>query len=289
MTLESMPDQANAEQAVAALASRAQRIETPCGQGSMVWRIWGDGQPVVLAHGAQGAWSHWIRNIPDLAKDRMVIAPDLPGCGQSALPASIDHRAISLALAEGLQSILGGSPVLDLVGFSFGASVFAWFANFYPHLTRRLVLVAAGGLGTPVGRVTLRRASGLPPAEREAVLKGNLLSLMLRHPQSADAMARHLLSSNAKLFRLDPMSLVLPDRLLTALPGVSARIDAIWGEFDAPHPPMPQEQVLRRFQRDLEFRVIADAGHWVMYEKPGAFNSVLEELLSLPVPAAIGK
>jgi pimeloyl-ACP methyl ester carboxylesterase len=270
-----------AEQQVAELAAQARRVETPCGDGSMTWRIWGSGEPLVLAHGAQGAWSHWIRNIPELARSRMVVALDLPGCGDSALPASIDHEGISLALATGLQSILGATTGVDLVGFSLGASVLAWFARLYPRLARRLILVAAGGLGTPVGPVTLRRAGGLSDAEREAVLNANLLSLMLRHPHSADALARHLLITNARRSRLEPIPLVLPDRLLTALEGTAVRVDGIWGEFDRPHPPGPQQEALHRLRPDLRFRVIPGAGHWVMYEQPAAFNAALEELLRL--------
>jgi pimeloyl-ACP methyl ester carboxylesterase len=270
------------EQQAAAAAASARRVETPCGAGSMVWRIWGSGAPVLLAHGAQGAWSHWIRNIPALAATRTVIACDLPGCGESASPPSGDHESISAALASGLRSILGEPVGIDLVGFSLGASILAWFANLHPAWARRLVLVAAGGLGTPVGSITLKKISGLSPAERDAVLKANLLSLMLHHPDSADELARHLLLANARLSRLEPMPLVQPDRLLAALAGVRCRIDAIWGEFDAPHPALPQEAVLRQLRPGIDFRVIAGAGHWVMYEKPADFDAALEVVLGLP-------
>jgi len=41
-----------------------------------------------------------------------------------------------------------------------------------------------------------------------------------------------------------------------------------------------QEAVLRQHYPALEFRVIADAGHWVMYEQPEAFNRTVMELLA---------
>ena len=63
----------------------ARRIETPCGPGALVWRAWGSGPPLVLAHGSHGAWSHWIRNIGTLARERTVWVPDLPGYGDSAV------------------------------------------------------------------------------------------------------------------------------------------------------------------------------------------------------------
>src|SRR3990172_888777 len=49
---------------VDAIARAARRIETPWGAGTMVWRVWGSGEPLVLFHGGSGSWTHWIRNIP---------------------------------------------------------------------------------------------------------------------------------------------------------------------------------------------------------------------------------
>ena len=40
------------------IAAEAQRLETPCGDGSMVWRVWGSGPPLVLLHGGYGSWMH---------------------------------------------------------------------------------------------------------------------------------------------------------------------------------------------------------------------------------------
>jgi pimeloyl-ACP methyl ester carboxylesterase len=76
----------------------------------------------------------------------------------------------------------------------------------------------------------------------------------------------------------------MPDRLLRILPEVKVQLDSIWGEFDRPHPdPEVQEEVLRRFDPGLDFRTIADAGHWVMYERPEAFNAALLDMLSQPL------
>jgi len=52
----------------------------------MVWRVWGGGPPLVLLHGGTGSWMHWIRNIEELARDFTVVAPDIPGSGESASP-----------------------------------------------------------------------------------------------------------------------------------------------------------------------------------------------------------
>ncbi len=267
---------------VAAYEARARRVETPCGDGTMVWRIWGDenAEPLVVSHGAQGAWSHWIRNIDTLSQTRMLIAADLPGHGDSALPVTEDHRGISAAIATGLREILGGRPA-DLAGFSFGGCAFAHFAAWHPELVERLVIIGTGGLDTPHGHVNLGRVSGLRGEERQAMLKSNLLGLMLHHPDSADALAQHLLVVNARNARLEHApQYVLPDKLARILPEVRVPVHAIWGEFDRPHPgPALQEHVIRQSHPDCDFRVVADAGHWAMYERPDAFNETLLGIL----------
>lgn len=279
--------EADPAERVAAVAARARRVETPCGDGSLVWRIWGEGEPLVLGHGAQGAWSHWIANIDALAAKRTVIAVDMPGHGDSAMPATLDHEGISAVLAEGLRRIVPDRLPVDLVGFSFGGISFAYLAALHPGLARRLVLVGTGGLGTPLGAVSLGRVGGLAGEERKAALKANLLGLMLHAPPSADDLAVHLLESNAAAARLpNAAELVLPDRLAKILPRIAVPVDAIWGEFDRPHPdPALQEAVIRRTHPRCDFRVIADAGHWVMYEQPEAFDATLLEMLGDRGPA----
>ena len=74
---------------VDALRRAAERSETPCGDGAMVWQRWGPrgGKPVLLLHGGSGSWTHWVRNIEPLARPAMTVwVPDLPGFGDSAAP-----------------------------------------------------------------------------------------------------------------------------------------------------------------------------------------------------------
>lgn len=273
---------------VAGYETRARRVDTPCGDGRMAWRIWGEENrgdvPVVLGHGAQGAWSHWIANIDALAERRTVIAADLPGHGDSAMPAEPDHPAISAALAEGLRRIVGEGRPVDLVGFSFGGVAFSYLAALHPGIARRVILVGCGGLDTPHGAISLGRVRGLEGEERRAALKANLLGLMLHGADSADDLAIHLLERNARLARLSVAAdLVIPDRLVQVLPGVTVPVDAIWGAFDRPHPdPDVQAAAIRRWHPQTDFRTIADAGHWVMYERPEAFNAALLDLLGRP-------
>jgi len=277
------PLEADPAAIVAGFERRARRYETPCGEhGVAVWRAWGDGPPVLLLHGSHGAWSHWIRNIDALvAAGRTVWAPDLPGYGESDLPPVEEHVGLAAVLAIGMRRLMTAALPVDVVGFSFGGVLATHLAALYPDLVRRLILVDAGGLGTPVGPIHMERVRGLEGEAKRAALRANLLGLMLHDPASVDELALHMQVENGFRGRLKPATLVTPDRLIEALPRVEAPVDAIWGEYDRPHPePHSQEAVLRRFKPDLEFRVVPGAGHWSMYERPDAFNHALLEMLA---------
>ena len=58
--------------------------------------------PTVLLHGGSGSWNHWVRNIDALlASGRQVIAPDLPGFGDSARPDDVSDAIPTDSLALG--------------------------------------------------------------------------------------------------------------------------------------------------------------------------------------------
>lgn len=272
---------------VAEVEARARRVETPCGDGTIVWRIWGEGMPLVLGHGASGSWTHWIRNIDALAASgRQVIAIDLPGYGDSALPEAETHDAVSAALAKGLIMILGADRKADFVGFSFSGSIFTNFALRYPNLAERIIIVGSGGLNTPHGKTDVRSVRGLEGSERYEALRRNLCGLMLHHAASADDLSVHLLATNARKARLkNVQGLILPDHIVRAMPDLEVPLDAIWGAFDRPHPdPEFQASVLRRIRPSIDFRVVPDAGHWVMYEQAQAFNATLIAMLEAGAP-----
>jgi pimeloyl-ACP methyl ester carboxylesterase len=278
-----LPAAADPIQLIAHFEHRAHRHETPCGQGVLVWRRWGSGPPVLLAHGSEGSWSHWIRNIDALAAHYTVWAPDLPGFGDSAPPPTASHESIVAVLAEGLRHVLPRELPVPVVGFSFGGVIAAYLAALCPELARQIIIVDSGGLDTPRGKghLRLQRLRGLQGAARREAVRANLLAIMLHHSASADDLALQLSMMNGPRRRLSVQSLVLPDKLRIALPQVTCSVAAIWGEFDGLHPdPAVQEAALQRILPHVAFRTVPDAGHWSMYERADAFNQILLELLA---------
>jgi pimeloyl-ACP methyl ester carboxylesterase len=217
------------------VAAEAQRIETPCGDGGMVWRIWGSGPPLVLFHGGYGSWTHWIRNVLVLAREFTVIVPDLPGLGESATPPE-PHTAEGLAaiLVEGLDIVLPKDVAPHIAGFSFGGVLGGHVAAQLGDRLRALTIVGSNGLGLVRQPTTLERVpAGAPVAEALAIHRHNLGVLMIADPSKIDELAVYIQSQNAPRGRVRSRRFSRTDTLARALPLVKARLDGIWGERDA--------------------------------------------------------
>jgi len=274
----------------ASVESLAHRFHTPCGDGRMVWRSWGQGQPLVLLHGGYGSWSHWIRNVLPLARHRQVIAPDLPGLGGSDTPPE-PHSAESLAaiLHEGLEAILPAGAEVELAGFSFGGVLSGHLAAMLGSRLKRLVLIGSNGLGLlraelpPLG--SWRRAASRE--ERLEVHRQTLGAMMFADPGRIDPVALHLQERNAEAGRVRSPAISRTDTLRHVLPRLRVPIAGIWGEEDNIARGNIEERraVLREIQPDIDFRVIPGAGHWVSYEAAPAFNDLLLQILETPVAA----
>jgi 2-hydroxy-6-oxonona-2,4-dienedioate hydrolase len=267
------------------LRAAATRFETPCGAGTVVWHSWGTGAPVVLLHGGSGSWTHWLRNIEPLVDaGRRVLVPDLPGFGDSAVPAlGGDADALPDPLQDGLQRLLGDAAC-DLVGFSFGGMVGGLLAERFPARVARLVLVGAPGLGVASRQlVALTPWRHLPDAEaRDAVHRKNLAALMLHDPAAITELALRLHVANVVRDRMKGRRLARTDVLLRALAGVSCPVHAIYGREDALYRDRTDQLAATLAGSSAHFQhliLIPDAGHWVQFEKPEAFNQALLAIL----------
>ena len=90
---------------VAALERASTRRTTPNHEGEVVWHIWGTGKPLVLLHGGTGSWLHWVRNIEPLARDFMLVVPDIPGSGESGDPA-MDHELLHQRAIDAARQVV---------------------------------------------------------------------------------------------------------------------------------------------------------------------------------------
>lgn len=262
----------------------------------MVWRIWGKGDPVVLLHGGSGSWTHWIRTIPALESSYQLFVADLPGLGDSDMPArpydggalvqSTDELAA--VICGGLAEILPPPTPFHLVGFSFGAVTGGYVAVREATRLLSFTMIGAAALGVPwpgLSGVLRDVDEGMSTAEILDVQRHNLnVIMMATSPENIDDFTAWLQLENTRRARIRTHIVAPSDTLIRALRQVSAPMTAIWGKQDVFAVPGLEERAraLRSAQPDMPVHVVENAGHWAMYEAADAVNAILLKRFARP-------
>ena len=270
---------------IAALDRASTRHTTPLGDSHIVWRSWGQGAPLALLHGGTGSWMHWIRNVKELAHDRTVIVPDLPGSGESGNPEPpISAERIATSLLRGLEQIIGTETQFSVAGFSMGGLIAGYLAQQAGARVHTLVLVGSTGMGgTRAQMDPLQSWRRLPSdAEQRATHRINLGILMIRDPDKIDELAIEVQTRNALRSRVRGKHVSHTGALERCITGFPGRLAGIWGECDATAAPYLAErrERLQQFKPGASFDTLPGAGHWVQYEADEPFNRRMRQLLS---------
>ena len=265
----------------------AKCVSTPCGDGEMVWRIWGRGQPIILLHGGHGSWEHWIRNIEPLAEHATVIAGDLPGLGNSdPLAPPVDARRLADVVVSGIGKFAPRSNLI-LAGFSLGSVITAHAAAALGASVRQVFLLGPAGLGigwADNGEGLLRRPYRAPEAEQREVVRHNLGVNMIGDPSRVDDLAVDIqfrLTSRRR--RLIGMPISASTATLDVMPDIASRTHMVAGDCDRYLQP-DVSACLSRLERefpDLRTTVIEGAGHWVAYDAAEHVNDLFIDGLAL--------
>ncbi len=267
-----------------------------------VYRIAGDGPPVVLVHGMLNSSSHWQAVALDLATEYTVIAPDLIGHGDSAAPRGDYSLGAHAASIRDLLTALGIERA-TIVGHSLGGGVAMQFFYQFPARVQRLVLVSSGGLGHEVS--PMLRTAALPGMSaalslaahprllgavwgagthlrRAGVRQGAYVQAVARalrpleHPQAREAFLQTLravidvrgqrVSATDRLYLLESMPTMI-----------------VWGERDNT---IPIEHGRRAHEAtpNSHFRTLPRAAHFPHLEEPEALAAVLREFLGESEP-----
>ena len=284
VTTAPIVDPAAAQAVLQQFDRSARHWQTPCGDGALAWRGWGSGPALLLLHGGAGSWRHWARNIGAFSRDHLVLAPDLPGLGDSApAPEPIGAESIAALVAQGLHTIIGPTAPLHVVGFSFGGVIAGVVAANEAARVRSLTLIGTGGLGPPNRSVELVRVRDKTGAERLAAHRENLLRLMLDAPASVDALALEIQEQNAARARLNSGFMWISPVLHQALPRVHGHVHGFWGDHDLQDRAMLDTRIglLRQARPDVTIEVIPRAGHWAFYEAAEHVNTTLRHVLTM--------
>jgi pimeloyl-ACP methyl ester carboxylesterase len=108
----------------------------------------GHGPMVILLHGYAETSRMWRPIVPLLAEKFTVIAPDLPGIGESSIPANgLDMKTSATRIHALVRSL--GVEKARVVGHDIGLMVAYAYATQFPAETEKLVLMDAFLPGVP--------------------------------------------------------------------------------------------------------------------------------------------
>lgn len=117
-----------------AVAETPQSRFADVGGNRIHYLVAGKGDPVVLLHGYTQTSHMWLPLIDKLSRDHLVIAPDLPGFGESSIPKEGNTKS---AMARDVHSLVAslGLPSVKLVGHDIGLMVaYAYAAQYRPEV-----------------------------------------------------------------------------------------------------------------------------------------------------------
>lgn len=263
----------------------------------------GSGPLVYLVHGFGQTWYEWHQLMPALAERFTVVAPDLPGLGQSSVPPS--YRATDIApLLHALALQFSGGERFDLVAHDIGI----W--NTYPMLVqhqgdiRRVIYMEAPipdesiytfPAFTPQGESLVWHFSFFAAEGRlaETLVAGNermfFEHFIKEHATNKDVFTPELLdlyaasyakphSLNAAFEYYRVLNQGVQDNLVLAQTRVTIPALAIGG---GGHGGMGQFQVdqMRRYASDVTGLVLPGCGHWLPEECVEPLNAAVLEFL----------
>ncbi|MBT8144858.1 MAG: alpha/beta hydrolase, partial [Gammaproteobacteria bacterium] len=247
---------------------------------SVVYTDSGEGEPLLLLHGFTADKDNWTRTARHLTSHYRVIAPDLPGFGDStrdpALEYSIDKQLDWLG--QFIDRL--GIEELHLGGSSMGGNIAANFAVRYPERVKSLWLLAPGGVRTAaqseMEQLLLEGASHpLIPNDREGFertldfvfterpfLPGPLRRFLAREAQSRYELRQKIFVEilNEERTAIEP---VLSDTVV----GLGVPTLVVWGGGDRVLHPDGAE-ALAGLLDDAEAEVMEGVGHLPMLERP---------------------
>jgi pimeloyl-ACP methyl ester carboxylesterase len=239
--------------------------------------------PVLLLHGTSTSGDSFRELMRDLSDICYLIAPDIPGFGESEMtePYSIDH------LVEWLASLvdhLNLDPV-TLIGHSFGGMLAVAYALKYPEDVERLLLYSPAILvGQNVPQVLKSIGEGMRLAEAGIALSRVMLEKQIRiqffDPSDMEEGIwdrRRVDYANARATAAALNAVAMTD-LTTHLSEITQPTLIVWGEDD-PILTSAHAEVLNQLIPNSSIEYVPACGHVPMLEQRSLVSAISREFI----------
>jgi len=257
-----------------------EKTNIPSPDGRMTVWVAGEGQCMVLLHGAGDQAGTWARMVPPLLDNYRVVIPDLPGHWKSDPrkgPIGVDQLLSGVEVV--MDSVCAGEEVI-LVGNSLGAWLATLYAHDYPAHLARMVLINGGAI------TNVNPAIRLFPETREEAretMKALMGPATLPVPDFVlDDIIRHARTGPAGRF-LQTLDEWGPYILDGRLDEVMVPVDLVWGDGDDLWTLDVAQRLLDGLPR-ARLHTVHGCGHAPQRECPDKTLEALETALAMPPP-----
>lgn len=237
----------------------------------------GGDEALVLVHGWACDLRVWENQVASLSEHRRVIAIDLPGHGESEIP---DGRFSMDLFARATAAVMDNAGVQRavLVGHSNGAPVIRQFSRLFPDRTLALVVVdgplkkmisaaLAESMKKRLSAETFREivagfVDQMPGAGLEQQTRQRIRAIAVSQPQEA-VLGGFLAAADSAVWEPDPIEVPLLLVLAT-------------------QPSWDEEYLafVKSLAPQAQIEVWEGVSHFLMMERPGEFDSLLERFLN---------
>jgi pimeloyl-ACP methyl ester carboxylesterase len=242
----------------------------------------GSGFPLVLVHGYLGSSEMWCNQRDYFSKSCRVIAPALPGFGESSSAQSLNSIN---QMARFVIDILEEKKIqkFNLLGHSMGGMIVQEISKIIGDRVNKLICFATGSIGEIPGRFETIDET------RNKLKKDGIDTSFSRVPKKwfvkGDQDKNYYLCKNA----VKSVSLETADNALIAMKnwsGIDSLKDIknetliVWGDKDTSYN-FQQVDTLNKNIKNSVLEIFENCSHNVHLEKPNEFNILVEKFINL--------
>ena len=241
----------------------------------------GEGFPLVLVHGYLGSSEMWCHQKDYFSKFFRVIAPAIPGFGESSDIKSLDTIE---GMASKIIEIIDEKKIekFNLMGHSMGGMIVQEMTKILGNRINKLICFATSSIGEIPGRFETMEET------REKIKKDGTKVTFSRVPKKwfvkGDKDKNYYLCENA----VKNVSLESADNALIAmknwvgtdhLKNIKNKTLIVWGDKDTSYN-FEQVDILNKKIKDSKLEIFKNCGHNVHLEQPSEFNFLIKEFIN---------
>lgn len=238
--------------------------------------IEGEGPPIFFLHGwgsSLGAFTHIIK---ELSSSFRCIAVDLPGFGESDMPAEPFYlQSYADFTLEFMKKLDISDPIM--IGHSNGGRIIIRLLAEKKVNSKKIVLIDSAGIKPKRSLKSKIRLAAFKTTKRVLTLPGlkNYTAEALKSARNYFGSADY--NSASPVMRQTLVNIVNED-LTESLPKIKASTLLIWGENDTATP-LSDGKTMEKLIPDAGLCVVGGTGHFSFIERPAYVDAILASFL----------